>query len=794
MLAANHIGRVGGLAAALGVGVALFTMPTQALADSAKPEQSQTEGSATTEGSAKTQGSATSRRSSAAHRSGVAPRDHVSQSSVKLPSPLASSRREPTADRRVSVPAAIPAKLTSSKGAVTPAADVAANDGPLSPAVSPLDSIMVAAARREVIGEPSVQTQLTDGIINGSISAVGAPGIPVVYTVTRSPNLGGKVSLDGDTGRFSYLPTFSALTSGATEKFTVVAFEEKPLVAALDQLLNSIDFAARDSFRSFLADLHQIPVVNILLRPIIGTSQTVTVSVDNGQLVPEPFTTPVAYTVKVISFDGTLISTNFFPAVGLQAGQNAPSIFTTGGLSSPGMTDPYGEWDRSVAERPGLAGYLVPGIAPLRETGYNVITWDSRGKGDSGGQLEFGNPEFEGRDTQNVITYFTKTGWITPDDNGDFQIGMVGGSFGAVQELVTAAIDHRIDAIVPGIAPNTLITGIYPDDAFNTVWGGLLLPTALLGAGARVNPELYLGSVTGILFDWITPGLRELLNKTGPGVRVEDITAATLLISGIPDTLFPLNQSLINAAMLESVDTPAKVIWYCGGHGVCLNPASPIQNDLIMDATLNWLDQYVKGQEAQRIPTFQWVDQLGQFYASDYMPFDSRFTGDPLVTSSHGGVLPILSVLGGGGPNLAALPDPALATARALNAVNLKVTAPQTGSNTQVVGVPELTFTYRGLGLTSHVFAQFVDDQTGVVLGNAVTPIPVVLDGRERTVTVALDGIAQTMAPGTSITLQITNSALPFFNYLALGVLGISAMQVSLPTVADSVAVSVGSP
>ena len=141
-----------------------------------------------------------------------------------------------------------------------------------------------------------------------------------------------------------------------------MAFEEKPLVAALDQLLNNFDFAARDSFRSFLADLHQIPVVNILLRPIIGTSQTVTVSVDNGQLVPEPFTTPVAYTVKVISFDGTLISTNFFPAVGLQAGQNAPSIFTTGGLSSPGMTDPYGSGTGRSLNGPGLRVTWFPAL------------------------------------------------------------------------------------------------------------------------------------------------------------------------------------------------------------------------------------------------------------------------------------------------------------------------------------------------------------------------------------------------------------------------------------------------
>lgn len=149
------------------------------------------------------------------------------------------------------------------------------------------------------------------------------------------------------------------------------------------------------------------------------------------------------------------------------------------------------------------------------------------------------------------------------------------------------------------------------------------------------------------------------------------------------------------------------------------------------------------------------------------------------------------SVLGGRGPNLSALPGPALATARALNAVNLTVTAPQTGSDIQIVGVPELTLTYRGLGLASHLFAQFVDDQTGLVLGNDATPVPVILDGREHTVTVALDAVAQTMAPGASLTLQLTSSALPFFTYLGIGAVGISAMRVSIPTVGPGVAVAV---
>ena len=50
------------------------------------------------------------------------------------------------------------------------------------------------------------------------------------------------------------------------------------------------------------------------------------------------------------------------------------------------------------------------------------------------------------------------------------------------------------------------------------------------------------------------------------------------------------------------------------------------------------------------------------------------------------------------------------------------------------MGAPELTLTYSGTGSSRHVYAQLVDDTTGLVLGNAVTPVPVTLDGQTHTV------------------------------------------------------------
>ena len=63
-------------------------------------------------------------------------------------------------------------------------------------------------------------------------------------------------------------------------------------------------------------------------------------------------------------------------------------------------------------------------------------------------------------------------------------------------------------------------------------------------------------------------------------------------------------------------------------------------------------------------------------------------------------------------------------------------------AGTQIVGAPQLTFTYSGIGTSRSVYAQIVDDQTGLVLGNLATPIPVTLNGQTHTVSIALGTLA----------------------------------------------------
>jgi len=80
------------------------------------------------------------------------------------------------------------------------------------------------------------------------------------------------------------------------------------------------------------------------------------------------------------------------------------------------------------------------------------------------------------------------------------------------------------------------------------------------------------------------------------------------------------------------------------------------------------------------------------------------------------------------------------------------------------------------------VYAQLVDDTTGLVLGNLVTPVPVTLDGQTHTVSVPMEMVAQTLSPGETVTLQLVASAFPYETITSLGQLDVSGMTLSLPT------------
>src|SRR4051812_38262925 len=139
----------------------------------------------------------------------------------------------------------------------------------------------------------------------------------------------------------------------------------------------------------------------------------------------------------VTSFDGTKINTHFFVADGLKPGERAPTVMLAHG---------YGEQGPSTPDTT-LAG--APNVGRLMKAGYNVLTWDARGHGQSGGMAELDNPAVEGRDTRILIDFIARQPEAQLDAPGDPRVGMCGASYGGLIQWIVAGGDPHVDVIEP---------------------------------------------------------------------------------------------------------------------------------------------------------------------------------------------------------------------------------------------------------------------------------------------------------------------------------------------------------
>jgi ABC-2 type transport system ATP-binding protein len=848
--ASQFVGRVGGLAVAIGIGTGIVVGCSTAWADTDSGSSPETAGTKT--------GAAAAGPAKATRGQGNSGASRMSQRSTNRPASSATVRPSTRVQAAAAAPAAIPdptdtgpvpvATFTAPPASAAPADPVSE---PLTDAASalsdgvspdPLASVddSPSEARPEVIrGEPagaiaapvalaspaqsatgslSVDPTVeitTEGIVQGTLRAVSARGLPMTYTVLGTPcqpavgsgdsgsgcglgSNGGKLtiatvpvtpgSLAPDPQSYTILPFATWLDGGSkgTETFKIRVSE----VTGFDNFITGIPLVG--SFAAPVIDLLQkLPLVSVLLAPLIGASVVATVNADVAALAPGD--RQLGFTYKVTSFDGTKISTNFFPAVGVGAGveEVAPTVLVGPGITQAGYTGPYDQ-------APPTPAFWAPiWIGSQRKAGYNVITWDPRGEWNSTGILQGNNPFFEGRDVSEIMDWATINTPVQTDETG-IAVGMLGYSYGGGIQLVTAGTDPRIDAIVPEMTYNNLLEAIYPDQIYKTVFG-TFFSVWLNAVGARINPQINSQAITGDLFGFITQTAQAMFASSGATALLNKITAPTLLPQGTSDMLFTLQQAIQSAQTLEAnpYNVPVKMIWFCGGHGACNTGEAPGQNAMLIASRLAWLDQYVKrqGSAADALPTFQWYDQTKVLHTSNLMPYDPAFATRKTVATGAGGKLAIAPIVGGSSrafsvPSdsltqfVTSLPVPGVAR----NAINVDLSTEVLTAGTQVVGAPEVTFNYSGVGSSNALFAQLiVTDAKGnkSVVGDQVAPVPVTLDGRQRSITVPFNiaNVAYTVQPGDKLTLQLTSSALVFASISAFGVVNVSDIAVTLPIV-----------
>ena len=140
---------------------------------------------------------------------------------------------------------------------------------------------------------------------------------------------------------------------------------------------------------------------------------------------------------------------------------------------------------------------------------------------------------------------------------------------------------------------------------------------------------------------------------------------------------------------------------------------------------------------------------------------------------------------GGSGPaplTGAAVPLAPVTATRAANAVDVAI-AGRTGA--RVLGAPLLSATYRGTAPRprARVLAQVVDETTGTVLSNIVTPVPLRLDGRRRTINLPLEVVSAAAGRARRFTLQLIAQSSQYDVRPAGGSVTFSRIRIALPTV-----------
>ncbi len=452
--------------------------------------------------------------------------------------------------------------------------------------------------------------------------------------------------------------------------------------------------------------------------------------------------------IAVTSFDGTKIWAHFYPAT--KPGAKAPTVLSGHGWGGTGATNIRGGTGF------GTAGNID--IGDLHRQGYNVLTWDARGFGRSGGEAHVDGPDFEARDVMALIDYVAKQPEAKLDGTGDPRVGMTGSSYGGGIQLTTAAMDKRIDVIVPDIAWNDLTTSLFKDTSVKFGWGLLLGAGGLSALGNGIIPGTFspigtqLGSYWGNIIRGLAVGAltgnvleedRAWFKSRGPGKMVEGIRIPTLLTQGTIDTLFTLQESVENFRILKRNGVPVKLMWHCGGHGICDFPKG--QPGVVEKAVMAWIRRYLAEDETVNTgPTFEWVDDRGKWHGSGAYPLADRGSLD--LGGPRNGALPLSPLALSGSPIEATQSSPSL---------DFNFRAPS--GAVQLVGAPRVTFTYTGgaLPAKTFVYAQIIDRANGQVLGNQVTPIPVVLDGKPHTITRPLEMIAAHAGPSSKLALQI---------------------------------------
>ena len=474
---------------------------------------------------------------------------------------------------------------------------------------------------------------------------------------------------------------------------------------------------------------------------------------------------PRVVEVVVESFDATpIVAALHLPAV---ASAQAPV---------PVVLKGHG-WglNRDIAARGGL-------FEGLLARGYAVLVWDARGFGQSGGEASVDSLELEARDVQALIDWAAQQPEILLEAPGDPIVGMSGESYGGGIQLASAAIDPRIDALVPEITWSSLNRALMPNQVLKLAWleglFGLGLTTStLLGAPpnnpagfqtGNLAPELIDAQQQGLVTNTWDEPIQEFFRARSLEVygATTPVRVPTLLLQGSVDTLFTLDEATSTFRRLRAEGVPVKLVAFCGGldaaatggavtHGVCPSFYEPAgDRERLNDLALRWYDRYLRGLPVDTGPAVEYRTNAGVWHRADDLPEVTSATaevaGSLVSTGAPGNGLAIFATAAPPG-------DPGTVTAEVLAADSGPV---------EIVGTPHATLEITGTGGGAHLFVKLVDRESGELVGEGhalnqqETPFIVgALSDTPQVIDADLVTVAYTLPEGHHLDVQVSSSS-----------------------------------
>ena len=424
----------------------------------------------------------------------------------------------------------------------------------------------------------------------------------------------------------------------------------------------------------------------------------------------------------------------------------APAVLTTNGFG--------GSKDDQAAEARRLA-----------RRGYVVLSYSGVGFGGSSCRIELDSFAWDGRAARQLVTFL---GGGSRATNGarvryvehsrrahdgrhrrfDPVVGMIGGSYGGGVQLAAAAVDPRIDALIPiitwndlgySLAPNNagltgaalassvpgIVKATAPDGTIGSGWLNLLWYSGTSSTRTKPLPPSscpnYDASMCPTHEQLVTDGYPDptaLAKFTTASIssRMHRLDIPVLLEQGENDSLFNLQQAVATYRALKRQHTPVKMVWQSWGHsGGSNSPGEAAVLNRINDA---WFGHYLEHRATRPALDFSffrpWIaDPAHAYAAAPSYPIGTRqklyLSATASATAGVDSLTPEAGVVTDGGEDLTVpgIGDPRSLTqdvslVGALGGMNNVVVADPAGTaasyetapltdTVDVVGVPRLT-------------------------------------------------------------------------------------------------------